>query len=188
MVLYSIRKQTEKAVGSKKVSSTPHQPLPPSSYSVWVPVLTSFDDEQCCGCVSQINPFLPQVTLVMVFWQSSSNPEILGILQRSCNKMEIIPLATLSSNICSQDQVQEIHQFLLKLFYVLLLPILVCVCVCVCVCLQAHMYNSTYFQESIIPSLHGFWVSNSGREAYKASTFTCLANTHPISWFQVEPN
>jgi hypothetical protein len=50
MVLCSIRKQSEQAMMSKAVSSTPpwplHPLLPPGSRPVSVPVLTSFDDEQ----------------------------------------------------------------------------------------------------------------------------------------------
>ena len=61
-VLGSIRKQAEQARGSKSVNSTPpwplHQFLPPSSCLVWVPVLTSFCNEQKCGSVSWINPLL----------------------------------------------------------------------------------------------------------------------------------
>jgi hypothetical protein len=35
----------------------------PASWPVWVPVLTSFGDEQQCGNVSWINPFLPSLFL-----------------------------------------------------------------------------------------------------------------------------
>ena len=35
----------------------------PASWPAWVPVLTSFDDEQQCGSVSWINPFLPNLLL-----------------------------------------------------------------------------------------------------------------------------
>ena len=62
VVLASIRQAYEK----KPVSSTPlwplHQLLPLGSCPVWVPVQTSSsDDEQQCGSVSQINPFLPNL-------------------------------------------------------------------------------------------------------------------------------
>jgi hypothetical protein len=67
VALGSIRKQSEKARGSKPVSSTPpwplHQLLPPSSCPVWVPGLTSFGDEHQCGSVSWITPFLPSLLL-----------------------------------------------------------------------------------------------------------------------------
>ena len=45
------------------------------SCPVGVPVLTSFNDKQCCGSVSQtVNLFPPQVSfLVMVFHHSNSN-------------------------------------------------------------------------------------------------------------------
>ena len=50
LVLGSIRRWTEQAMGSKPVNSFPpwplHQRLPPGSCPVWVPVLTSFSDEQ----------------------------------------------------------------------------------------------------------------------------------------------
>ena len=35
----------------------------PASWPAWVPVLTSFSDEQQCGNVSWINPFLPNLLL-----------------------------------------------------------------------------------------------------------------------------
>jgi hypothetical protein len=35
----------------------------PASWPAWVPVLTSFGDEQQCGHVSWINPFLPNLLL-----------------------------------------------------------------------------------------------------------------------------
>ena len=35
----------------------------PASWPAWVPVLTSFNDEQQCGSVSWINPFLPTLLL-----------------------------------------------------------------------------------------------------------------------------
>ena len=41
----------------------------PASWPAWVPVLTSFFDEQQCGRVSWINPFLPKCFLVMTFVQ-----------------------------------------------------------------------------------------------------------------------
>ena len=44
-----------------------HQILPPGSCPVWVPVWTSFDDEQWYGSVSQINPFLPNLLWLWCF-------------------------------------------------------------------------------------------------------------------------
>jgi hypothetical protein len=35
----------------------------PASWPAWVPVLTSFGDQQQCGKVSRINPFLPNLLL-----------------------------------------------------------------------------------------------------------------------------
>jgi hypothetical protein len=35
----------------------------PASWLAWVPVLTAFGDEQQCGSVSWINPFLPNLLL-----------------------------------------------------------------------------------------------------------------------------
>ena len=62
VVLDTIRKQVEQAMGRKLVNSTPPWPLsqllPPGSCSVWVPVLTFLADKQRYGNVSQINPFL----------------------------------------------------------------------------------------------------------------------------------
>ena len=64
MFLSSIRKQAEQAMGNKPDSSIPllplHQVLPPGSCPVCVPVLTFFNDEQCCGNISQIRIFLPK--------------------------------------------------------------------------------------------------------------------------------
>jgi hypothetical protein len=45
----------------------------PASWPAWVPVLTSFSDEQQCGSVSGINPFLP-----IAFWsclRRNRNPD-----------------------------------------------------------------------------------------------------------------
>jgi hypothetical protein len=76
MVLGSIIKQ---AMRSKPVSSTPPQPLhqllPPGSSPICIPVLTSFNDGLQCGNVSQINPFLPNLLSVMIFYHSNSNPK-----------------------------------------------------------------------------------------------------------------
>ena len=36
----------------------------PASWPAWVPVLTFFGDEQQCGSISWINPFLPNLLLV----------------------------------------------------------------------------------------------------------------------------
>ena len=69
--LGSIRKMAEHVMRSKPVSSTlpwpPHQLLPPGSCPVWVPVLTSFDDEQQYGSISQRNPFLSNLVFSYVF-------------------------------------------------------------------------------------------------------------------------
>jgi hypothetical protein len=76
--LYFIRKQTEQATGSKAVTRTfhgsLHRLLCPHSSPVCVLVLTSFDDEQQCGGVKEINPSFPNLLLVMVFHHSNSNP------------------------------------------------------------------------------------------------------------------
>ena len=67
VVLGSIKEQAEQARGSKPVSSIPpwplHQFLPPGSCPVWIPVLTSFDDEQQCVNVRWINSFIPNLLL-----------------------------------------------------------------------------------------------------------------------------
>jgi hypothetical protein len=71
MDLSSIRKQAEQAMTSKPGSSTPpwslHQLLSPAPCSLWVPVLTSFKDEQCCGNASWINPFCLKSYLILAF-------------------------------------------------------------------------------------------------------------------------
>jgi hypothetical protein len=78
VVLGSIRKQAEQAMGCKPVSCTPPWPLfqflPPGSCPAFVPVLTSFNDELQFANVSQINPFFPILLLVMVFHCSKGNP------------------------------------------------------------------------------------------------------------------
>jgi hypothetical protein len=64
VVLGSIRKQAEQARGSKpKWHPSMASASPPASWPAWVPVLTSFGDEQQCGSVSRINPFLPNLLL-----------------------------------------------------------------------------------------------------------------------------
>jgi hypothetical protein len=79
VVMGSIRKQAEQARRSKPVSSAPpwplHQFLPPGSCSACVPVLTSFSDEQRYGSISQMNPFILNLLLVLVFHLSNSNPD-----------------------------------------------------------------------------------------------------------------
>jgi hypothetical protein len=79
VVLGSIRKQAEQTRGSKLVSSIPpwplHQLLPPSSCPVWVPLLTSFDDEQQCGSVSRINFFFPNLLLGHDVLCRNGNPD-----------------------------------------------------------------------------------------------------------------
>lgn len=62
VVLAFIRKKVEKTRTSRLVSSTPLWPLsqflPSGSYLVLVPFLTSFNNEQQCGSIGQINlPF-----------------------------------------------------------------------------------------------------------------------------------
>jgi hypothetical protein len=57
-----IRKQGEQVMDSKPVRTTPPWQLAPlGSCPVWVPVLTSFGEEEWCGSISQINPFLPKI-------------------------------------------------------------------------------------------------------------------------------
>ena len=67
VVLVSKRKQAEQARASKPVKQHPsmplHQLLPPSSCPVWVPVPTSFGNEQQHLNVSWLNPFLPNLLL-----------------------------------------------------------------------------------------------------------------------------
>lgn len=95
--------------------------------------------------------------------------------------MEEITLAMLISTSSSQDQLLEICQFLFKLFYFIIINIIMSWCVCVRACVQAckcalatvciwKLQNN--FQESMLPSQHGIWVSNSGHKVYNTSTFT----------------
>jgi hypothetical protein len=58
--LGSIREQAEQA--SKEHPSMASASAP-AFWPAWVPVLTSFGDEQQYGSVSQINPFLPNLLL-----------------------------------------------------------------------------------------------------------------------------
>ena len=77
-VLNSIRKQTDQAMGSKPVSrSLTSAASPPTSR--FLPclshVLTELGDEVLHGTVSELNPFLSNLLLVMVFHHSKSNPD-----------------------------------------------------------------------------------------------------------------
>jgi hypothetical protein len=79
VVLVSLRKQTEQAprskpVGSKSVSSIPlHQLLPPGSCPAWVPASIAFDDEPLHRTVSEMNPFLTKLLLVVVFYHKKKS-------------------------------------------------------------------------------------------------------------------
>jgi hypothetical protein len=74
LVLGSIGKQAELSMGSKPVSSTHPRPLqqllPPGSQ---LSSLMDYSDGLQCESVSQINPFLPNLLLVMMFHHSNSN-------------------------------------------------------------------------------------------------------------------
>ena len=63
LVLGSIRKQAKQALRY----STPSWLLPSGSCPVWVPVLTSFDDGQWYGGISQ-RPLPPHIALVLWSW------------------------------------------------------------------------------------------------------------------------
>ena len=69
--LGSVRKQTEKAMRSKPVNSTPpwllHDFLPPGCCPVWVPVLNFFNNGLHCRSVRKTKLFLPNLLLVTVF-------------------------------------------------------------------------------------------------------------------------
>jgi hypothetical protein len=73
------RNQAEQTSDIKTLSRTPpwslYQLLPPDSFPVWVPVLTSFDDKEWCGSISKIKCFPSQVALVMLCHHSYNNPE-----------------------------------------------------------------------------------------------------------------
>ena len=65
LVLISMRKEMEQAMGSKLVSSTPQWPLhqlpPPGSYPACISARTAFEDSLLLGTVSEINPFLARM-------------------------------------------------------------------------------------------------------------------------------
>lgn len=71
VVLASIRKQAEQAMGNKPVSSIPPWPLgrllPPAFCPGGVPVLTFGDDEEWCARVTEISPFPCKLALVRIF-------------------------------------------------------------------------------------------------------------------------
>jgi hypothetical protein len=58
MLLGSIRRQVEQAMGNKPGSIISlwalHQLQPPGSCPVCVPLVTSINDEQCCGSVKPL--------------------------------------------------------------------------------------------------------------------------------------
>lgn len=72
---------------SKPVNSTPprplHQLLPPVSYPAGVPVLASLNDEQGWRNISQINPCLPYLPLVVVFYHNSN------LLKTPCKMLDV---------------------------------------------------------------------------------------------------
>jgi hypothetical protein len=72
VVLGSIREQTEQASEehSSMASASSSAPWP-----AWVAVLTSFSDEQQCGNVSWINPFLPNLLLGHDVLSRNRNPD-----------------------------------------------------------------------------------------------------------------
>ena len=78
VVLGIIRKQAEQAIGSKSVSSTSpwprYQLLPPGSYPVWVPgpTLPQWWPVKS-NCEVKINPPLPKLLFLMVFYPSNRN-------------------------------------------------------------------------------------------------------------------
>ena len=76
-------KQAEQAVRAsippQPQSCACHHPLPPGSYPVSVPVLTSFSNEEHLS-VSQRNLLLPNLFLVIVFHFSNRNPKAYGDL------------------------------------------------------------------------------------------------------------
>lgn len=78
VVLGSIRTQDEQAKRSKPISSSfqsPLQLLPPGSCAGWVPVLLAFKDELWYRLMSEMNPFLPKLLLIMAIHHSNSNPK-----------------------------------------------------------------------------------------------------------------
>lgn len=79
VVLSSVRKQVEQAKMSKTANRTLygllHQFLPPSPCPVWVAALTSNVNEHSYRGVNEVNPFTPQVGLILVFYHSNSNPK-----------------------------------------------------------------------------------------------------------------
>jgi len=62
-----------------------HQLLLLGSCPVLVSFLTSFNDKQWCGSISEINPFFRNVLLVMAFYDSSSNPDTTVLREMAVN-------------------------------------------------------------------------------------------------------
>ena len=74
VVLGSIRNHAEQARGRKPHSSMASTSAP-ASWPAWIPVLTSSGDEQQCGSVSWINPFLPNLLLHQDVLCRNRNPD-----------------------------------------------------------------------------------------------------------------
>ena len=75
-VLGSITKQAEKAMVSKPIHGLCMSFLPPGSFLLeFLPSLLLMMDCLFYGTVSEINPFLPKLLLVMVFHHSNVSPD-----------------------------------------------------------------------------------------------------------------
>ena len=68
-----------------------HQPLPPGSCPAWVPVLTSFNDEQCCGSISLINPFYANLLWSWCF--ITAIEALTGTSSKHYHKIQLIGVA-----------------------------------------------------------------------------------------------
>ena len=101
VVLGSVRKQTEKGRGSRSVRRTPpqhlHQLLPPGSYHIWGPVLTSFGDETAMWKHKLNTPFPPPTYFFgMVFATATETQTKTSILWRGFVHSSRISLEKLS--------------------------------------------------------------------------------------------
>lgn len=102
--------------------------------------------------------------------------------------MEEITLAMLISTSSSQDQLLEICQFLFKLFYFIIINIIMSWCVCVHACKRASVhlpqfaygsYRTTFRSQRSLPSMGSGYQTQVTRFTTQAPLLP-ISNTHPI--------
>lgn len=120
--------------------------------------------------------------------------------------MEEITLAMLISTSSSQDPLLEICQFLFKLFYFIIINIIMSWCVWlgvwVCARTRTHTckrasvhlpqfaygsYRTTFRSQCSLPSMGSGYQTQVTRFTTQAPLLP-ISNTHPISSFQLQPN